>query len=221
MRKKYKKYLISFFLLLWLKLTFTFFLNEVIIHHYQNQNYQQNLIPFLYFINYPEPYIVYYNHGNLLFQNNQFKEAEKKYHQALKNNPPKQKVCDIRINLSLALIHQIDTNSNNKTILKQLKQAKNNLYENKCASPIDNNGISKTAEKLEEEIKKLETKLNNSTNDPSNPNNKEEESPTQKEDSKLKEKLKEQEKEASTNRQSDLDAYQNLDNYEYYSGKKW
>lgn len=218
--KKGLKYLELFLLLVTIKLIITFSYNEIIIHNYKNGNYHNNLYQILYFLNFYEPYIAYYNHGNILFQNNQYEEATKKYYQALQKNPPQTKICDIRINLSLAMIYQIDTTNDSKDVLEQLELAKNNLYENHCASPTNEEGRSQDAENLEEEIQQLEEQIQYSSSNNNTPT-KEEGNSSEKEDTDIEGKLKDNEKEANANRQSDLNSYENLGDFEYYSGKRW
>ena len=108
--KKYLKYGILIIGLILLKLTFTFTLNKIIISRY-NRSIYDNMIKILYVFNFNEPYIVYYNHGNILYQQNIYAESIKKYETALQKKPPEKKVCDIRVNLSLAIIKNIDINS--------------------------------------------------------------------------------------------------------------
>ncbi len=202
MKKILKIILISLSIIL-IKLLVTFTINEIIIINYNNKIYNRVMVKSLYFLNFIESYIVYYNDGNILYQNNEFEEAILKYQKALEKNPPQNKVCDIRINLSLSLIKNISSNSYNE-IYAQLQEAKNNLYNNSCASSIDDSGYSKEAEKLEKEITDLQNQLKNEENQEN-----------------VEEQLKEIEKKANQNRQSDLNEYENMGNYSYYSGKRW
>ena len=202
------------------KLLLTFSINEIIIKNYKNNIYNDKLIKSLYILNINQPYIAYYNNGNIDYKNNNFNDAIDKYNKALNKKPPQKKVCDIRINLSLAIIKTIQPTDIN-IALEKLENARNNLYNNNCANPINNSGYSKKAEKLEEEIKKLEKLLNNN-NAPST--NEQEETETEnpkKEYEKIEKEIKQNQKEANANRQSELETYEHLEQYEYYSGKKW
>lgn len=118
-----------------------------------NDTNNKTLVKALYLFNFNQPYIAYYNDGNILYKTEKYDQAIKKYQKALTKNPPQKRVCDIRINLSLAIIKKIDY-TNYETAFNELEEAKNNLYNNNCASATDSSGNSQDAEKLEEEIKK-------------------------------------------------------------------
>ena len=218
--KKIIKILLITILIIFIKLSFTYALNEFIIYNYNNGNYNTKIIKGLYFLNFYQKYIAYYNEGNILYRTSNYEQAIEKYETSLNNNPPKNKVCDIRINLSLAIIKNTDIN--NKTeALSNLNKAKNVLYENNCANPLNNKGESEKAEKLEDEIKDLEEQIKNNTSqsDPeSDPN---EQEPTDEELSGIEEELKEKEKQSNAKRQNDLNNYESYGNYSYYTGKKW
>ncbi len=218
--KKILKFLIIVFLIIFIKLSFTYTINEIIIYNYKNDNYNATIIKTLYLFNFYQKYIVYYNEGNILYKTNNFKEAIEKYQISLTKNPPKNKICDIRINLSLSIIKNI-TGDNKTEILDYLNKAKNNLYEDNCASPIDNSGKSEDAEKLEEEIKQLEEQIKNNAS--SSPSSSDQDEPQENDEdfNDIEEQLKENEQKANANRQNDLNIYENMGNHDYYSGKKW
>ncbi len=217
--KKSLKILLIFLWIILFKFITTYTINEIIIFNYNHNIFNSLLVKSLYIFNFNQSYIAYYNDGNILYQNQKYDIAIKKYQKALEKKPPQNKVCDVRINLSLSIIKQIDT-SDYKTAFDQLEEAKSNLYNNNCASQIDNSGYSKDAEQLEDEIKTLQNQLNNSSNnsqhDNDDDNNKEEDI-----DSNIEEQLKEIEKNSNASRQSDIQDYENLGDYSYYSGKKW
>lgn len=214
--------IITIFLsILLLKLGSTYLLNEMIIKDYENNKYDNNLINTLYFFNINEPYIVYYNHGNLLYRLERYDEAISKYETSLTKNPKEDCICDIRINLSLSYIKTIDENNKEKA-LSILNKAKEILYENDCAKEDDDDGKSNEAEALEEEIKKLEEQLKNQEDPNSNnndPNNEHPEEPNVPQN--IEEQLKELQKQNHQNRQEDLDYYSELSDISYYDGKYW
>ena len=214
-----KKMIKIFFIinaLILIRLISSLMINNIIKEDYKKQVYDSKLIKSLYIFNFNQPYIAYYNEGNILYNLEEYEKAKEKYEQALSKRPAKEKVCLIRVNLSLAIIKAIDTSAFN-----QLEEAKNNLYNNNCANPIDDSGYSKKAEQLEEEIKKLEEQLKNQTtnNNQVNKENKNESNKTT--DSSVEAKLKEIEKKAYSSRQEDLTTSEELSDYSYYSGKKW
>lgn len=202
-----------------IKIVSTFTINELVIKEYQNNNYNTNLIKPLYVLNFYQPYIAYYNHGNLFYKSENYQEAEKKYQEALKKNPPSSKVCDIEINLSLSKIKQIDF-SDLENAKSSLKEARNVLYEHHCADEKDDSGKSKEAEELEEQIKELEKQMGGSSEEQS-PNEKEpqeEEENGNEKEQEIEEKLKENRQEANGSRQDKLNHYED---HEYYYGTIW
>lgn len=206
--------------ILFLKFFSTFFINQIIIKDYSQQKYDTNLVESLYIANISEPYISYYNHGNLLYQTKEYQKAIDKYKIALKKNPPKEKVCDIEINLSITIIATIDVN-NTEDALSKLKEARNVLYENNCANKNDNNGNSEKAENLKEEIKKLEEQLKSNTNKNDPKEEEENKKPDEKEEKNIEEELKENRQKANQNRQDQLQYFENSINGSYYYGKTW
>lgn len=219
--KKSLKVLVIFLCVILFKFIITYTINEIIIFNYNHNVFNSFLVKSLYIFNFNQSYIAYYNDGNILYQNEKYDTAINKYRKALEKNPPQSKVCDVRINLSLSIIKQVDT-SDYKTAFNQLEEAKNNLYNNNCASQMDDSGYSKDAENLEEEIKKLQNQLNNSSNDSQNDDNDDEDNNDDEEiDSNIEEQLKEIEKNSNSSRQSDMQDFENLGDYSYYSGKKW
>ena len=106
-----KKFFIAIYIVLIfiaVKLTFTFYMNEKFIDNYNQQIYSYDDIQYLFILNIFEPYIAYYNYGNILYQNSDFEEAIVQYRKALTLFPPQRKECDIRINLALAMLKQIN-----------------------------------------------------------------------------------------------------------------
>jgi len=149
--KKIIKLIIAIGILLFFKVLLSFTINEISISNYRKENYDTSLLQILYFLNINEPYIAYYNHGNILYQQEKYEDAIEKYTMALEKNPPKKRVCNIQINLVLAHVKTIDFQKK-ETALKQLKNARQILYNHHCADPNDLSGDSKESEELEEEL---------------------------------------------------------------------
>lgn len=163
MKKKILTILEVLLLLILIKLVATFVINEIFIKKYDNGNYDVKNIKILDFANFPESYIVYYNRGNIYYQNEQYKEAIEEYNKALENHPTKKKECSIRINLALATLQDLsgsDNSEENKNRnIEILKSARGILCEKNCAGEKDNNGHSEEAEKLKADIDKILKKL--------------------------------------------------------------
>ena len=207
-------------LVILIKLIIMFSLNKIIINNYNKGNYNTTLIKALYILNINQPYIAYYNEGNILYKSNNYSEAIKKYNKALEKKIPQNKVCDVRINLSLSLIKNI-TSTDNDIIYNDLEKAKNNLYNNKCANKDDDYGYSKNAEKLEEEIKKIQEELNEDPDNNNNKDKKDKNNDNNKKEKEIEKELKKIEKKSNASRQIDLSAYENLDDFSYNTGKSW
>ena len=214
---------ISFLILLiiFIKLLSTFLINQIIIYNYNNKIYNNNLIKILYLFNFNQSYIVYYNDGNLKYRNNEFENAINKYNDALKRNPPKKRICDIRINLTLATLQTIDKNSSKNEVINKLEEAKKILLENNCASLDGTSGESNEAEDLKQEIDKIEEEIKNGSNNNSNNNNGNSQTEDENQYNDIEQQIKEKEKNSNASRQSNMSTYENLNNYEYYKGKKW
>ena len=220
--KKTIKILLIIFIIVFLKLIYSYTVNSFIISNYNSDVYNTKIVKLLYFGNFPESYVAHYNEGNILYRKGNYKKALTKYKKALKKNPPKGKKCDIRINMSLSMLKLIDSNNDNKTILKELKEARENLYNHHCADENDDSGYSYEAEQLEDEIRKLEEQYQNQDGGGSgdDPNEDPNEDPDDGDDySEIEQEFKDKEKQNNSNRQDDLNEYENQ--YTYYNGDKW
>ena len=176
------------------------------------------LIKTLYIFNINQPYIVYYNEGNILFKKEEYSEAINKYEKALNKHPNKKRVCDIRINMSLAKIKNIKKDDK-KEIYDLLEDAKTTIYNDGCANKDDDNGYSQEAEKLEKEIQKLQDKIENDKNNDDEQTNRNE--PNRNIDPSLEERIRQLQKESARSRSSNLNKYENMKNFTIYSEKKW
>ena len=202
-----------------------YLLNEVAIHNYDEGKYNHKLMETLKSINFREKYVVYYNEGNMFNQEKKYDEALNSYEEALTKHPPIKKKCDIRINMTLTMIQMINTN-NKQEIIEKLEKAKENLYNDNCASEEDSNGESQEAEQLEQEIneeieelqKQMEQPQQETEEEESNSNKNNEEA---EEELQIQNQIEEINREANQSRQRDLQEYENLGKYKYYSGKNW
>ncbi|MBP3708719.1 MAG: tetratricopeptide repeat protein [Clostridia bacterium] len=184
-------------------------------------------------VNVYQPYIAHYNNGNRLYKLGDHKEAINEYKRALELFPPEKKECSIRINLALAMINNIENESepNVEDILDVLAEAKEVLCEGGCANRDNNKGHSKKAEQLKEDIEEYEEKLKKqqkeSKDDKENKKDKDkddsQDDDNNKDDElKRKEKqIKELQKQSNKSRQQDVGSVKDSNSYEYYSGKKW
>ncbi len=84
-----------------------------------------------------EPYIAYYNAGTAYLKNNENAKAEEELRESIKNVPPSDKICQVRVNLS----YSIEAQGDEARVLKKYDEAlvlynkaEGVLYEDNCAS---------------------------------------------------------------------------------------
>jgi tetratricopeptide (TPR) repeat protein len=115
--------------------------------------------------NIPDGYVPLYNLGNAYYKDGDYEQAAAFYYTALEYDPPEiDEECKIRINLALALLHQIDFNDLDTQqkvdrAITHLNGARGVLTEHGCANPEDDKGHSEDAEKLKKDIDEMLEKL--------------------------------------------------------------
>ncbi len=207
-----------------LKFVASFALNESLVANIDNGDYSDGLVKALYALNLEESYVVHYNDGIRYYKLANFKNSQAKFEEALNHNPPEDRICDVRINLSLSMLKQIkkdDLNAGSK-----LQKAKEVLYENDCARESDDNGKSNEAEKLEHEIENLQKEQEDPSSDPNSdpsqdPNGNPDDPTTNIDIDNIEQQLKAEEVTALKGRQKQLGEYKEWSSGSYYSGKKW
>lgn len=139
------------------KLAFTFGYNEWVISKYEEEDYSENF-SLLEMFNVNEPYIVYYNNGNVMYQRMDYEAAIEYYEKALANNPPEGKECPIRINLALAKLALLEddwlSEEKIEDSIELLEECLDTLSEDECATE-DGDGHDNRAQRLYDEIKEL------------------------------------------------------------------
>ena len=143
--------------LLFAKFLFDYLYNEMVISKYNDRNYNVTEDMLLY-ANFFEPYLPYYNMGNIQYKKNQFEKAIESYEKALTYNIPEKKECSVRINLALAKLGTLGADFAQPDKLDEtlsvLYSARDVLLEDGCATR-EGTGHSPTAEKLRKEIEKI------------------------------------------------------------------
>ena len=113
-------------------------------------------------LGFTQPYVGYYNEGNVLYNQGNYEGAISNYDKALSYNLKEDKDCKVRINKALAMIKPVDIeqidDSNFDTTIALLEDAKKVLLENGCAKE-DNTGHHKDAQQLYNDIDKFEQQL--------------------------------------------------------------
>lgn len=92
-----------------------FFLRPGVFNILYNANFNNTSAKFIISIsdlqtkaNYIEPYIAHYNYGTAYIKDNDGKNAESELRESLRNNPPADKVCQVRTNLAYSIEMQAD-----------------------------------------------------------------------------------------------------------------
>lgn len=204
-------------------LSFNFVLNRFFISKYNDKKYDENMLDMVKYINISQPCVVYYNIANAKYQTGDYDGAIEEYKKALKLFPTRDKDCDIRINLVLAMLKKIDVKNDKKEdIISVLYESLDILCEKGCANINDNNGHNKDAETLKEEILKFIEQLNkNSDSDNDDEDKNKDENFNDEQNSNVEEKLKQIERKSVEERKSKLNSSKEFNNYSYYDGKKW
>lgn len=212
------------------KQAFAYVYNEVAIGKYNDDDFSADL-GILFIGNWFQSDIVYYNEGNIHYQNAEYKEAIDDYKKALEENPTEERECDIRINLALAMIKTLgDDYANPEKVeesIKTLKEARNILLEKGCATE-GGNGHSEEAQQLKEEIDKMLNELGSEPDEPEDDGDTGETPPEGEEDDdsreeNIKQQLQEQQNDSYRERYENLDWYNSIDDSfdYYYDGKIW
>ncbi|MBO4926883.1 MAG: tetratricopeptide repeat protein [Clostridiales bacterium] len=143
--------------LLLFKFAFTYGYNEWVISKYDDGDYSENF-SLLEIFNFTEPYIVYYNNGNVMYQNKDYEAAIEYYEKALEMDPPEGKECPIRINLALAKLALLGedamTPENIEDTIELLEECLDILSEDNCAND-KGKGHDNRAQRLYDEIKEM------------------------------------------------------------------
>lgn len=231
MKKKGSIIAYIFLILVFLAFLIPFCLNEFFIYKYNKGDYNRNLGKSLLVIGFTEKYIGHYNYGNLLYQIGYYEDAIKEYEKSLEKGPSEDRVCSVRINLTLSIVATISDEMDCDEKLETIQRAKDALFQDDCAYEGNNYGKSEEAKELAVELSILEEEITKSCeqgqsggdsgDDPSSGDDSEEEEKKREEEEKKSEELEERNEGASGSRQDELDQMEGYDNYSYYDGKKW
>ena len=86
------------------------------------------------FANIIEPYIAYYNSGTAYLSSNKAQEAERDLRKSLDMNPPMDRVCQIRVNLSYSIELRADKEQSSEQASYLYNMAQGVILEDNCAS---------------------------------------------------------------------------------------
>lgn len=148
-----------------------YLLNMRFVDSYANGSYNAAIPNTLTYLNFPDPYLPYYNFGCATFMMGSYDYAAGAFLEALENEPPHDepypsKECQVRINLALALTRPLDvkhwkTESERQALIRILTEARGYLTEDGCANPAKDvfDGHSEDAEQLKKDIDRALEKL--------------------------------------------------------------
>lgn len=211
-------------LLVCFELVFNYVYNAIVIYRYNQSDYSSGTEPLTVF-NWNEPYVVYYNQGNIYYKNESYADAIESYEKALELNPPKEKECSIRINLALAMLATMEEDyaapDNVEASLEILRAAQDVLLEEDCATEAGD-GHSETAEQLKEEIEAMIEQLEQQQSEPEPEDGKESEDEKKTDSTEeqteedafeedVKKAIQEKQSKANRERQQNLDYYEDFD----------
>ena len=139
------------------KLAFSYGYNEWVISKYEEEDYSENF-NLLEVANVNEPYIAYYNNGNVMYRLEDYRRAIEYYEKALEYVLPEGKECPIRINLALAKLALMDPDymarEHIDESLEIMQECLDILSEENCANDYGY-GHNNRAQRLYDEIKDL------------------------------------------------------------------
>ena len=169
MKKKIFAVVYALVIILFARQALNVFYNSYILDRYDDKDYSYNL-NLLLGLNCFEPYIAYFNNGNIYYMNGLYQEAADSYRQALTYvDLPKYRECKVRINLALALIKPLKPVQDYTTAesideaLAVLYEARDVLLDDGCADDF-NTGHSPKAQRLKNEIDELIRQLEEARN---------------------------------------------------------
>ncbi|MBE5895833.1 MAG: hypothetical protein E7285_09260 [Lachnospiraceae bacterium] len=151
------------------KQAFNWYYNEMVIETYEDENYAIDMSPLM-TANVIEPYIAYYNNGNIKYRMMDYEGAMAQYKKALAANPEHPEECDIRVNYALAMLGTLGEDyadpENIEDSLEVLNEARDILLEEECAMD-EEEGHDEEAQTLKDEIddiiEELEQIMENTT----------------------------------------------------------
>lgn len=151
--KKKITIIILFLSFIELYLLFRTFINIYII-----KTNNEKLSNILLIININEPYIAYYNKGNIFYKNQKYDKAIYYYEKALLHNPKEKHICNIKNNLVYAKIknNDIDNIEYDQCINKTQIDIINNSTKNKYNIINDENYTATSKREKELEMSKNE-----------------------------------------------------------------
>lgn len=211
--------------LIFIKLLVSFVTNEIFIGQYTKGNYDAGILSANKLANFPESYVLPYNTGNANYRKSNFTAAVSEYQKALES-APKDKICDVRLNLGLAMTALVDANASAKTVREQLEAVLLVLAEDGCANNTSSGSHSGAQTLYDEIVAYLEqtSEESESESDESDEDGEEGESEEAEEsesdseaEAELEQKIRAQAEKSAYER----DRYNSSEDYQYYDGKNW
>lgn len=230
-----KKLILGFWccsFLLFAALLMNYVQNEKMIEHFQEGIVRESDLSKLGMI---QPYIYYYNKGNICYEQGEYEQAAACYQKSLECSVPEGRECAIRINLALAMVTPIDMENinadNRDDMIGILESARQILVEEGCADMEDDYGHSVDAQTLKNEIdvylEVLKNPQEEATSKEEQEKSEEQETSEEERDTEtaeqeeLEKQYEEMEQKGMNERNQNLEDYKNFDNFQYYDGACW
>ena len=212
-----------FLILLIAFLTVRFLINYRYYSNFDSEDFTPDDLKVLLIGNIAESYVVYYNRGNIEFENGNYEVAITEYNNALDKNPPEKKECKIRINLAFSMLKllnfgDVETEQKRNELIKKLEDVKKVLTEDGCAHENDNNGHSSDAQQLKNDIDKYIEELKQNQTQKQDPK-KEEPNEKDSKEEKVKKELEKLKQESLKNKQEMEELFKEHDYF--FDGKTW
>ncbi len=216
-----KKIIISvlvFFALVSVHLTLRYTINEFYISKSNKGYYDSKIVNKLFYLNWPQRYIAYYNRGNNEYNLGEYNKAIDDYEEALKS-VPKKRECKVRNNLALSHIKLLDLDADDA--ISKINSIQKILLKHNCANKDLKSGKDENSQTIYNELEELKQQDPSGGggsggeppqggDDPDDPKEKEIEEEIEKQNGETRKKRQEEERER-----------QQWDEYEYYRGPKW
>lgn len=229
MRNKVLALIYIILVVITIKLIYNVSLNSIVVSAYKEENYLDNEAKTMTIFNVSQSYIANYNYANILYQEGKYEEAIKEYKKALFYMIPKEKECSIRINYALANCKTVKLDEQDeesiKMAIEKYEEAVKILIKKGCANEYDNEGHSKEAQELKNDIQKEIDRLKNlkkpgegsgeeENNDSDSQENEEEEIQN------LEDKIQSIKEEATKVQREKEEQYKNFGRYDYNKNQK-
>ncbi len=210
-----------------LKFIYNISMNSILIKNYKDGEYSTDKMNALTTLNFIQKYVAHYNYGNMYYKSGEYEKAIEEYREALEGSIPKNKECKVRINYALAICETVEVDEKKqeeiKEAIKKYESAVDVLTEKGCASKEDDDGHSKKAQTLKDDIQDEIDRLKKlKEDDDEDDGNDEEEKPEEREEKEedIETKIQNIRENAIIDQRQSEDTFKNFNNYDFDTPEK-